>query len=221
VVSAFYKMYQRIKKSNYILLCLALVSSNFSNIRAQERLKGDSVNLCYEHLSKFELGAEYLTPTRFSNKIQTISVHGFFWKKRFENVSVKMSVGFICTYGWGTSRQYDDLNDSLTFVTTYKTSAFGAGPVFQMDPTIMKFKRFSVIAEANGGIILYSNRFPYGGDIYNFIFRAGPSLEYKLNDSYSLRIGYRWMHISNGQGNGNQNPFYEAYGFNVSFLTFK
>lgn len=212
------KMYLT-NKDIKIAICLLFLSLNHSIITGQVKSNQDSSYFCNERLSKFEVGAEYLTPTRFSNKIQTISVHGFFWKKRFESISIKISTGFICTYAWGTSRQFKEFGDSLVFVTNHKTSAFGAGPVFQIDPTIIKYKRFSVIAEANCGVILYSNRFPYGGDVYNFIFRAGPSLEYKMNDNYSLRIGYRWMHISNGQGNGNQNPFYEAYGFNVSFLT--
>lgn len=188
---------------------------------AQTKTSADSIPLCYEYFSKTEIGAEYLTPTRYVNQIKTISLHGFFWKKRFENISVKISTGFICTYAWGISRQFNELGDSVLLITNHKTSAFGAGPVFQVDPTIMKFKRLSVIAEANFGVILYSNRFPYGGDVYNFIFKAGPSLDYKINANSSFRIGYRWMHISNGQGNGNHNPFYEGYGLNVSFLTFK
>lgn len=189
--------------------------------RAQTKENEDSLTLCYEPISKTEVGMEYLTPTRFVNQIRTISVHGFFWKKRFENISIKISSGFICTYAWGISRQFKELGDSVILVTNHKTSAFGAGPVFQVDPTIIKLKRLSVIAEVDFGIILYSNRFPYGGDVYNFIFKGGPSLDYKISEHSSFRVGYRWMHVSNGQGNGNHNPFYEGYGFNVSFLTFR
>ncbi|MDF2450507.1 MAG: hypothetical protein K0S26_11 [Bacteroidota bacterium] len=214
-------MYPKNRKSCLVIYLLIILIVDYGIISGQVKLNNDSSAFCNGYLSKFEIGAEYLAPTRFSNRIQTISVHGFFWKKRFENISIKMSTGFICTYAWGTSRQFEELGDSLLLVTNHETSAFGAGPVFQVDPTIMKFKRFSVIAEANGGIILYNKRFPYGGDVYNFIFRAGPSVAYKLNSAYSLRVGYRWMHVSNGQGNGNHNPFYEGYGLNVSFLTFR
>jgi hypothetical protein len=189
--------------------------------RAQTKDARDSLGHCYEPVSKTEVGMEYLTPTRFVNQIRTVSVHGYFWKKRFEKISIKVSTGFICTYAWGTSRQFEELGDSAVLVTTHQTSAFGAGPILQVDPTIIKLRRLSVIAEVDFGVILYSNRFPYGGDVYNFIFKGGPSLDYKINRNSSFRVGYRWMHVSNGQGNGNHNPFYEGYGLNVSFLTFR
>lgn len=208
-------------KINSSIFLFYFILLNSGIVVSQEKTPGDSIRLCHDYLSKMEVGAEYLTPTRYVNQIKTISLHGFFWKKRFENISIKISTGFICTYAWGTSRHFKELGDSVILVTSHKTSAFGAGPVFQVDPTIMKFKRFSVIAEANLGVILYSNRFPYGGDVYNFIFKAGPSLDYKISEHSSFRVGYRWMHISNGQGNGNHNPFYEGYGLNVSFLTFR
>lgn len=209
------------KKIFLVVLFLAAVLFNSINTYAQKEIKTDTNFFCNPYKSKFEIGAEYLVPTRFSNKIQTISAHGFFWKKRFENISIKISTGFICTYAWGYSSQIENVSDTIIVLSEYKTSAFGAGPVIQMDPTIITIKRFSLIAEANGGVILYSNRFPYGGDIYNFIFRAGPSIAYKMNKNYSIKVGYRWMHISNGQGYGNQNPFYEAQGLNISFMMLK
>jgi lipid A 3-O-deacylase len=221
VLIALRKMNLKYKKSGFFVLLLVILIFDFRIVWGQIKLSQDSSRFCDQYHSKFEVGAEYLRPTRFSNKIETISLHGFFWRKRFEHISIKMSTGFICTYGWGTSRQLEDHGDTLTVIISYKTAAFGAGPVFQVDPTIITIKRFSVTAEAIGGVILYGNRFPYGGDIYNFMFKAGSSLVYKLNKQYSLKAGYRWMHISNGQGDGNYNPFYEAYGFHLSFVTYK
>jgi len=167
---------------------------------------------------KYEAGAEYLIPTRFSNQIKTTSFHCFFWKKRFKDNYVLVSIGITGTYAWGYSKQYKIIPDSFPEADRYKTSAFGIGPVIQIDPTIIKIKRFAIIAEASGGLLLYSNRFPYGADIYNFMFRTGPSITYQTSKNYFFKIGYRWMHVSNGKGFGNQNPFYEAQGVNISFI---
>lgn len=190
----------------------------FTKVYAQEFQKKDSIFCCSTYHSKFEIGGEYLAPTRYSNEIKTASIHGLYWKKYFKNSSIMISAGITGTYAWGKSTQWEPASDSIVKAIDYKTSAFGAGPLFQIDPTIIRIKRFSLNVEASGGVILYNRRFPYGGDIYNFMFRAGPSLLYKLNSNNSIKIGYRWMHVSNGQGMGNHNPFYEAQGINVSFI---
>ena len=160
-------------------------------------------------------GADYLSPTRFSNKITTVSTHFFFWKKRFKKISVHIKGGITCTYAWGYSRQWYKVADSVWQAFDYETSAFGAGPVLQIEHVVITTGRFSLLAEASAGCILYNTRFPYGGDVYNFMLRTGPSLRYRINASYSVTAGYRWMHVSNGQGIGNHNPYYEAQGLNI------
>lgn len=167
--------------------------------------------------SKFEFGGEYLMPTRFSDKIQTISIHSFFWKQYFKDISLMINVGITTTYAWGYTSYYRIRSDTA-FKTDHKTSAFGMGPALQIDYAPIKIKNFSVVVEASGGFILYSNHFPYGGDVYNFMFRAGPSLTYKINKSCFIKTGYRWMHVSNGKGYGKQNPFYEAQGINLGII---
>ena len=57
------------------------------------------------------------------------------------------------------------------------------------------------------GIILYNKPFPPRGDIYNFMFRLGGTITFYINENYSLNIGLRRMHVSNGQGVGSFNPF--------------
>lgn len=190
----------------------------FTKTLAQEFQKKDSTFCCNTYHSKLEIGGDYLIPTRYSNEIQTLSIHGFYWKKKFKSSSILISAGITVSYAWGYSTQWEPVSDSTVKTIDYKTSAVGIGPVFQIDPTIIKIKKFKLNVEASGGVILYNRRFPYGGDIYNFMFRAGPSVIYKLNNNNSIKIGYRWMHVSNGQGMGNHNPFYEAQGVSVSFI---
>ncbi len=205
----------------FLIFYGALFFLSFTKTFAQEFQKKDSTFCYHTYCSKFEISGEYLLPTRYSNEINTLSIHGFYWKKHFKNSSIMISAGITGTYAWGYSTQWEPTSDSTEKAIDYKTSAFGIGPVFQIDPTIIKIQRFKLNIEASGGVILYNRHFPYGGDIYNFMFRVGPSLIYKLNNNSSLKIGYRWMHVSNGQGMGNHNPFYEAQGINISFVIIK
>jgi lipid A 3-O-deacylase len=181
----------------------------------------DSAGLNKSYSSKLEFGAEYLVPTRFSNKIETISFSAFFWKKHFKSISVMFNVGVISTFGWGNIVQTKEISETIIDVTSYKSSAFGLGPALQTQFAPIQIKRFSLVLEVNGGFILYTNRFPYGGDVYNFMFRTGPSLTYRIKNNSFIKIGYRWMHVSNGKGYGPQNPFYEAQGVNVSCILAK
>ena len=196
-----------------LLFILAVSSSSYSQ-------NTDPADLQKTFTSKVEIGAEYLVPTRFSDQIRTVSAHAFFWKQRSRNMSFLVNAGITTTYARGYTRQYDIRSDTL-FTSHYKTSAAGIGPVIQLDYAPIKIKRFSLIVEASGGLLVYSNRFPYGGDIYNFMFRTGPSVAYRLNNNCFLKTGYRWMHVSNGKGYGRQNPFYEAQGVNISLILVK
>lgn len=214
------------KKNDFQIIILILAICHFfylvsNKCFGQSSAEIDSIYICEKYRSKFELDGEYLQPTRLSNEIKTVSVNVFYCKKFLKNGSVLISAGLTGTYAWGYSTQWYSFGDTLLVSVDYKTSAFGVGPVFQIAPTIIKFKHFSVVGEINGGVIFYDKRFPFGGDFYNFMFRTGPSFVCRLNDRYSLKIGYRWMHVSNGKGNGNQNPYYEAQGISVGLLMIK
>lgn len=206
--------------STLTILIFIFFIFGFVKVYSQKSLKVDTTILCKTYKSKLELSGEYLIPTKYSDKIQTISFHSFFWKPYLKNISLKINIGLSSTYAWGYTSYYRIKSDT-TFKTDHKTSAFGVGPALQIDYAPIKIKNISVNVEASGGFILYSNRFPYGGDVYNFMFRAGPSIEYKINNHYVFKIGYRWMHVSNGKGLGKQNPFYEAQGINLGFIILK
>ena len=66
--------------------------------------------------------------------------------------------------------------------------------------------------------MVYSDRFPPGGDYYNFTWRMGGSLHIRLTDTVTLTAGARWMHVSNGQGLGRHNPAYESVGFPLGLI---
>lgn len=208
------------QKNSTLIIIFILFILGLAKGYSQKAPKVDTTIFHKIYESKIEFSGESLIPTHFSDKIQTVSFHSFFWKPYLKNISLKINMGLSSTYAWGYTSYYKIKSDTI-FKTDHKTSAFGVGPALQIDYSPIKIKNISVNVEASGGLILYSNRFPYGGDIYNFMFRAGPSIEYKINHHYVFKIGYRWMHVSNGKGVGKQNPFYEAQGINLGFIIIK
>ena len=71
--------------------------------------------------------------------------------------------------------------------------AFSAGPA-------------SLTIEASGGGLWFSRRIPDPAAArFNFTASAGPTLEWRVTPSQSVRIGYLWHHTSNG-GTGKVNP---------------
>jgi hypothetical protein len=102
----------------------------------------------------------------------------------------------------------------------YDTAAFGAGPMFMVRWEPIRARVASVSLDAVGGVVLYDARFPAGGDIYDFTFRFGGAVAVTMTPRTAIGAGVRWMHLSNGQGLGPQNPSYEGVGFHLG-VTFR
>ncbi|MCU7937059.1 MAG: acyloxyacyl hydrolase [Candidatus Thiodiazotropha sp. (ex Dulcina madagascariensis)] len=49
------------------------------------------------------------------------------------------------------------------------------------------------------------------------MWRGGPVVRYAIRNDLEIALGYRWMHLSNGQGAGSQNPSYDAQGVNLQY----
>ena len=82
------------------------------------------------------------------------------------------------------------------------------------------YRGFSISPDFSGGLIFYSDKFPHGGDIYNFMWRMGGAVHYRFNKKYAINLNVKWMHVSNGQGLGPQNPSYEAWGIGFGFVKY-
>lgn len=165
---------------------------------------------------KLEPGLEYLTPVYGHRSIQTISANVFLGGEYFKKTPLTIYCGLTVTYAWGTIIQYND-----NFIDeTYKNQALGLGPVFLIRFEPIAYKGFSLAPEFSGGFILYSNKFPYGGEIYNFMWRVGGSICYRINTEYSVTVNSRWMHVSNGKGLVPQNPSYEGWGLGIGFIKY-
>ena len=86
--------------------------------------------------------------------------------------------------------------------------------LFRLQP--LTIGNFSFSIDAIGGIILYNKSFPPRGDTYNFMFQLGGTVGYYIGDNLRINLGLRRMHISNGQGVGAFNPFYEGEGLSLN-----
>ncbi len=168
-------------------------------------------------IPKWEVGIEYYSPTSLSRDIQTISMNFLYGWERTRKFPLTLGGGITLTHAWGSIIQLDDnLND-----VEFENSASGIGPIFCLKYELLRFQNWSVAPDFLGGVLLYSEKFPAGGDIYNFMWRLGGMLTYKVPESStSLGISYRWMHVSNGQGLTPKNPSYEGAGVGFSFIKY-
>lgn len=155
-----------------------------------------------------------MLPVHASRSIQTISSHFLAGAEFFKKTPFTVYVGITTTYAWGTIVQFDN---NLKEVE-YENNAFGIGPLFLLRFEPFVYKDFSVAPELTGGLIFYTNRFPYGGDIYNFMWRMGLTATYRITQKFAVLANVKWMHVSNGQGLGPQNPSYEAWGPGMGFM---
>jgi hypothetical protein len=151
---------------------------------------------------------EYYVPTKSDRRVQS----------NFENVMAGVSLfrgrftvagGATATSARGYITQYGDHFQDVALAT----AVGGAGPIFLLRAQPFELWRLSLALDLVGGLVLYAHRFPPGGDVYNFAWRLGGALALRLTDAVSVSTGARWMHVSNGQGLGPQNPSYEGVGF--------
>jgi len=163
--------------------------------------------------SDIEISGEYFTPTKDNRQIETVSLNMLYGWERNRRIPYVFKVGVTLSYAWGEITQ---LNENLIVVTT-PNDAFAAGPVFLTGIRLPITKRLSVLPYFSGGALLYSEDFPFGGDIYNFMWRMGGSFDWQLNKNDRLITSFLWMHVSNGQGLNPGNPSYEGVGIRVGF----
>lgn len=166
---------------------------------------------------KIEPSLEYLFPTDIDRDIQTVAFNILGGMEFFKKMPLSIYGGVTGTYVWGTIVQWDDnFND-----VTYKNKTFGIGPVFLIRYEPFSYAGFSISPDFGGGVIFYLEDFPYGGDFYNFMWRVGGSINYRMdNNKYAFNLNAKWMHVSNGQGLGPHNPSYEAVGLGLGLARY-
>lgn len=159
-----------------------------------------------------DASVEYYYPTHTSRQIHSAFLNAAAGAELARVVHLSALGGLTFTFADGDIVQW---NESFQDVR-YRAMAAGLGPMFLLRVAPLQFGRVSLGAEMVGAIVLYSTRFPPGGDIYNFTWRFGAAAGYRVSERWRLSVGARWMHVSNGQGLGAQNPSYEAIGFPIA-----
>lgn len=169
--------------------------------------------------SALQVGIEYLAPLEASRDIDTLNVNALYNVKTFEVIGLSLSAGGTVTYAKGDITQTEgELSEGTLREVTYDTEAVGIGPVVLADLRLWRFDGLSLQVDASAGVIAYDRDFPAGGDRYNFMWRVGPVLQFTVDTGMLACIGWLWMHVSNGQGTGPQNPSYDAGGLSLQLF---
>lgn len=167
---------------------------------------------------QFLLSVDHFWPEDDDRNIGTLNLNAYYLIKEFRAVNLSIYAGFTATYAKGDITQLEGaLEEGTLREVNYEEEAFGMGPGILADLRLWRYRELSIHFDASGGLILYNEEFPTGGEPYNFMWRWGPVLRYDLNNDRALGLGYHWMHVSNGKGIGSQNPSYDARGLSLQF----
>lgn len=200
--------------NSYLTILVVLVYFfNFPNKIYGQTAKQDTAHTTVELFNNYlEFGFEYYSPSHWNRQIKTINLNGMIGQELIKPIGLQIFAGVTITHAWGNTIMVNEFLKE----EQYETSAIGIGPIilFRLQP--LAIGNFSFSVDATGGIILYNKSFPPRGDIYNFMFRLGGTIGFYIGDNFSINLGLRRMHISNGQGVGSFNPFYEGEGLSLN-----
>lgn len=161
-----------------------------------------------------EVGVDRLAPTKDDRPLDTLNLQAFLFEKRYAPLRLQLRVGATVTRVTGHIVQLEGSFEEGTLREVRLDSpAWGLGPVAEARFDVWHAGPLELAIDVSTGVMLYDRSFPAGGEHYNGMFQAGPTVRYALGNDYDLSIGYRWMHVSNGRGLGPRNPAYEAKGF--------
>jgi hypothetical protein len=167
------------------------------------------------------ISIEYLAPGKRSRDIKTTNVDISYLFAEVEDWTLSLYAGLTATHAAGNIKQLEgSLAQGNLRQVQHDSAAFGLGPGISARLRLWSSDEFSINLNGAGSLLVYEREFPPGGDHYNFMWRAGPSLEYEIGESKSIGVGLNWAHISNGQGSGPQNPSYDAQDVVLGFTGF-
>lgn len=192
-----------------LLLLLPALSGNAS-CQAQEKANG-----LPETQARREIVVELqeFVPVERVRQIRTSNLDFLFRIRSFDTPDFKFYGGLTVSGSRGTvTRRTGSFDEAVA------SAATGAGPVLAVRVELARGGNLSASLDGSAGVLLYDRDFPAGASRYEFMFRYGPTLTYRLNDRQDLSLTLRGMHVSNGQGFVPHNPEYNAAGVGVQFL---
>jgi len=158
-------------------------------------------------------GLGYLHPVTQDRDIKTVNVDLAFAVTSAAHRHLSTYLDVVGTFATGRITQLEgELSEGTLREVEYNTGAIGAGLGLRIDLRLIVVGGLHIDLSGSGYLVLYNERFPAGGDYYNFMWRGGPAIGYQLRDEASIAIGYQRSHVSNGQGMTRRNPSYDAHG---------
>ncbi len=198
-----------------VSIILLTMSTAVSPLYAQERM-GSSTN--FRNRTPLIIGLEYLKPTEEDRQLRTRNFDLLFPMATFEPMRMTLYAGLTATRVTGEITQLiGSLPAGTLQQVTYESSATGFGPTVLAKFDLFELESLSGALDAAGAFAYYDRDFPAGGSRYNFMWRIGPVLAYAVGKSSTIGISYRWLHVSNGEGVGPENPSYNAKGIGTQF----
>ncbi|WP_020409584.1 hypothetical protein [Hahella ganghwensis] len=158
-------------------------------------------------------GFEYLSPVDRDRNIDTYIFDVFYPVAEISPINLRVTALASFAHATGDITQIEgEYSKGTMRDVNYKNSAFALGPGVQLDWRAFEHEKFSFRLEGIGNLFIYNDKFPAGGKHYNFMWRIGPSIYYRLDNSSTVGGGYHWSHTSNGTGVRPENPSYDAEG---------
>lgn len=95
------------------------------------------------------------------------------------------------------------------------SDSWGIGPSFMIRWDKPVSEKWSMGIDGTGSLLVYNHAFPAGGRAFGFMWRIGPRLSYHPNEDSAIRLGWSFMHASNGFHS--HNPGYNGVGFSLMY----
>ncbi len=177
-----------------------------------------------------EMEMEYFGPfhkEQGSPDMNTISLN--LQKVNYSDYFISVHSGWTLTRAWGTMENRG---------VESECNAWGIGPTGMIRLRLLglNFLGYSggdvieLSLDMSGAVLIWNKDFPTHGDFYDFMWRVGPKISCLIGEKTVLNVGYKWMHVSNGQwewdglktnfrGTRN-NPSWNGKGITVTIVTY-
>lgn len=149
----------------------------------------------------WDFQAEYLKHSKSEKHVDNYNFHVYrhFWNN-----------DYLSFYVGGTASLADGYVDKYL---RKNSDAFGIGPSVMGRLEFNPFGNFYTGLEVAGTMRFFTKAHPAGGRAYDFLWRVGPRISYKVGNYTSFGLSVLYAHASNGMGS--HNPGYEMTGVNL------
>lgn len=153
-----------------------------------------------------EVQFEYIEHRAYKNRrIDNYTVHLYQEMKR--NGTVSFWRGLTLTRPTGYLVEDDGSHRD--------SDSWGVGPSFMIRWEKPVGEKWSVGLDGTGSLLAYNHAFPAGGRAFGFMWRVGPRVSYYPDKDSAIRLGWSFMHCSNGFSD--HNPGYNGVGFSLMY----